>query len=159
MPFLLGKIEDILGSGLTFSDDLDKVGKKIFPKKWIGVFSADLFPLDKENLNSNYSSYMLINIDTMGNSGIHWLSAVIDSNKRIAYIYDSFGRPLCSKKNSIVDIKKLNFICQRLKLERFKILEPEYDPEQLESQSNCGQRSILQLLIFDAYGWDYAKLI
>ncbi len=152
MPFLLKKIEKILGSSFTFNNDLDVVGKKIFPKKWIGVFSADLFPLD-------ISGYMIVNLDSVGLPGSHWLSMVIDKNKRIAYIYDSFGRPLCSKKNSIIDIKKLNFICQRLRNESFNILEPEFDAEQAINESNCGQRSLLFLIIFDAYGWDYAKFI
>ena len=60
-------------------------------------------------------------------------------------VYDSFGR---STKKLTPTIWK-----------QFKTIDSDHDPEQKESQSNCGARSMSFLCVADQLGADAAKLI
>ena len=42
---VLRDIEDILGSGVTTNDQLDKIGYSVFKNDYLGTFSSDKMPL------------------------------------------------------------------------------------------------------------------
>lgn len=72
------ELEKELGSGTTYSTDLDRVGKQLFKDEWRGVFAVD------DNLPTE--GCFLVNTDKRGGEGEHWLAV------RNGYYYDSFGR-------------------------------------------------------------------
>jgi len=117
----------ILGSGSTFSDQLHKLGKKLFKSKFNGVF-----PSDGPKSKKGFSIY-----NTDNGTGEHWLAIVNDGDK--IYFYDSFGRqkddlsPFFIEKEWIITDKK---------------------PEQTFDQKNCGARVISFLESVEKYGID-----
>jgi hypothetical protein len=133
----LRNITKYLGNGVTGSDVLDDFGRKLFGPKFQGVFPIDEFM--KKSVN-NKRSYFIVNLDTSNLPGSHWIAVVI-LKKRKPYIYDSFGR----KTREITPIRES--------------FDAEYDPEQKKRESNCGQRSLAWLCVFDTCGKDVAMTI
>ena len=74
----LKRFVSAMGSGLTYSNSLDEMGRREFPDKWKGIFMAnERYPL---------KGYSIVNTDMKGQPGEHW-TAVADG-----LFYDSFGR-------------------------------------------------------------------
>lgn len=130
-----------LGNGITFDDQLNKIGKELFGiNKWYGVIPSDMF----KNFQKHRSKYAVMNTDSSKELGTHWLAiAKLERNKFV--VYDSFGRQL----SRIITVKGWN-------PEGAKILVPDNDPEQKDHQEDCGQRCLAFLYLFDKYGIDCA---
>jgi hypothetical protein len=113
--------------------DLDKVGRKLFGKKYAGTWPADKLPkLDSER------PYCILNVDKSGLSGSHWIGCVY--SKGDILVYDSFGR----KSSKLMPDS----------FEGLKIRDTEYDVEQKIEELNCGARAMTAILIYNDYGRD-----
>jgi hypothetical protein len=131
---ILPLVESIIGNSTTTNFELNKIGKVLFGKQYLGTFAADRFP--KKNLSIS-PQFCILNLDKTGQPGSHWVGCVI--LKSSILIYDSFGR----KSSEILpDTFNKGQIIQ----------DTEYDPEQSIEQLNCGARCIAALVIFDTYG-------
>ena len=130
---LLRKVEKKMGNETTFSNDLYNVAKSLLGHKFQGIFTADKLPrLTKTQ------PYAIVNLDSSWEEGSHWI-ALAKSGKKVIF-YDSFGRP----SKSILPLLKGGG--------GTTIVNTEDDAEQKIEETNCGQRSISFLLLFDRYG-------
>ena len=79
------RLENILGTTSTDSEQLYKVGKFIFDNNiFVGVFPSDEVPKLKNN------QCCLLNTDDSKHKGIHWCSLYRYNNNY--YFYDSYNR-------------------------------------------------------------------
>jgi hypothetical protein len=129
-------------SGVTTAGELNEIGKEMFGDKFTGVYPQDLIP------EFHNPCYFIFNIDTHNKEGIHWLGCYFDGTKY--FVYDSFGRT--SKR--IVPI-----FVRQVKAEQKKYTDADYDPEQKDSQDDCGQRTLSFLKMVERYGVKNALLI
>lgn len=130
-------VETLIGHKKTTTNhELDAVGKKLFQHKWNGVYAQDVGVkmLDKDK------PYMIMNVDESNQKGSHWVSVIYNASTDTFLVYDSFGRP--SKKLLKILNAKIGG----------KIKDSEYDSEQKIKQSNCGQRSLASIIIYDMLG-------
>jgi len=130
---LLRRVEKMLGNETTFSNDLNNVAKSLLGSKFKGIFTADKLPK-----LTKIQPYAIVNLDSSWEEGSHWI-ALAKSGKKIIF-YDSFGRP----SKSILPLLKGGG--------GTTIVNTEDDAEQEIQETNCGQRSIVWLLLFDKYG-------
>lgn len=101
-----------------------------------GVYACD----EKQKHYRNNSCF-IINTDRKGEAGVHWVAGVNYGGR--TYLYDSFGRN--------------NLYFPSLKNKKISYTAP--DKEQLEEQTDCGQRCISALLVFYHNGLvDYLSL-
>ena len=112
--------------GTTYSDDLKKIARHELGKKFKGIFPSDIYPTPHV---ANYS-YCIVNTDPSHKNGTHWLA--VYNTPTAFYIYDSFGR----HTNRLV--KKFH---KRLSGQG-KVIDSRHDPEQTDSQTDCGIRSL-----------------
>ena len=127
---ILRKVEKKIGNETTFSNDLHNVAKSLLGHKFQGVFTADKLPrLTKTQ------PYAIVNLDSSWEEGSHWI-ALAKSGKKVIF-YDSFGRPA----TSILPLLKGG-----------NVVNTEDDAEQKIEETNCGQRSVAWLMLFDKYG-------
>jgi hypothetical protein len=103
-----------------------------------------VIPLSTRPHNEHYAIY---NLDAEGQPGSHWVSIVFSNNT--AMLYDSFGRYL-----SRGYARTLNKT-----LKPYQVIETDHDPEQIASESDCGQNSVAWLMTYHQFGWDGAKLV
>ena len=132
---ILHIIEEHIGNTTTDNYQLDKICKQLFNKKWLGCVPLDLI--------DNNTGYQIINLSKSYESGSHWIACINDGKNKI--FYDSFG-----------DLHKLN------QNPYIKVLQPTFtedDTEQMIKESNCGQRCIAWLYLYDNYGLDEAMKI
>lgn len=132
------KIVKQLGSGATYTSQLTKYCKKLFGSKYKGTYSSDKLP----TLTSKHP-YAIVNVDTSSQPGSHWVGCCY--TPRGMLIYDSFGR---KTRHLMKNIYK-----------KYTTIDTDYDPEQRDSEKNCGSRCISWLIMCDKYGTDIAKLI
>ncbi len=138
----LRQIESKHGSKETNSTQLHKIGKRLFGKKFRGVFPSDMIPKMKGG------EYAIVNLQNQYQPGDHWVATV--KSKGTTYVYDSFGR------------KTFKILPELVQSGNGVILETENDPEQDLNgtvEENCGQRSFAFLKVYDKYGWQAAKFI
>ncbi len=139
----LKRIIGLIGhDNTTTNTDLDRIGKKLFRRKYVGTFASDRLPTLSEDRN-----FCIINVDTTGMPGSHWVACCYDAKRDDILVYDSFGR----------DTKKL--LPHLQSQTRKDIYDSQYDPEQRTEENSCGQRSLSFISVFDKLGWDYAVLI
>ena len=118
---------------VTYLDQLDKIGRKLFGTKFYGVYPSDKIP--KLNM---VKRYCILNLDKSTESGSHWVAlALLKDGKTI--FYDSFGR--CHTKI----IPSLNLSGNG------RIINSEKDKEQKIREQNCGQRCLAFLMTLDKY--------
>ena len=72
-------IQNCLGTGVTYSTELDRIASSLFSSRWLGIFARDQIPQKQRG-------YMIVNLDNSHEPGSHWV-AVADN-----MFYDSFGR-------------------------------------------------------------------
>ncbi len=120
-------------STTTYTDDLMKLGRYFFGKKFKGVYSEDNIPILK-------NQYAIINIDNA-----HWLGMANDGKN--TYIYDTFGR---NSKKILPEIFRSG---------NGNIIDSDRKPEQIKSEEDCGQKCIAWLCLFDNYGSIITKFI
>lgn len=136
---VLERMIKILGNTTTYNTDLQKIGKKLFKHKFVGVFSSDNIPHLKKN------ELCILNLDKSYQTGSHWVGMVMDEKYNV-WIYDSFARDI-------------NTILPDLKKQYNSIKTTEQDAEQKISQNNCGARTMAFLYVFHKCGVRYAKYI
>lgn len=127
---LLRKVETKMGNETTFSNDLFVVAKSLLGNKFQGIFTADKLPLLTKT-----QPYAIVNLDSSWEEGSHWVALAKSGSKVI--FYDSFGRP----SKSILPLLKGG-----------NVINTEDDAEQKIQETNCGQRSLAWLMLFDKYG-------
>lgn len=135
----LEEVKQLLGNGGTFLIELDNLCKKLFGQKFAGISTSDKL-IDLE-FNRPYCIY---NLDTSKEPGSHWIAVVLYKKNNIL-IYDSFGR---NSKDIIPNLTN-----------NYKYVDTEHDAEQKDKETNCGQRCISFLLLYDKYGYDLAILV
>ena len=138
----LKMVYKLLGNGLTYSDQLNYVGKHLLGVKYKGSFPSDKIPK-----LSDLAPYCILNLDKSNESGSHWVGLAKVPLKNECYIYDSFGR-----KHTTL-FKNLNSSGNG------RINNTRLDPEQSVKESDCGARSMAWLILFDQKGYDVAKRI
>lgn len=137
-------IYPLLGYSITFSNDLKRIGMKLFGTKFCGVFSSDQIPI----LNKD-SKYAIINLDNSDEPGSHWIAIAFDEDLDRILVYDSFGRQTREIIPSIFNKYRVD-----------KVVMTDDDAEQNPILDNdCGARSMAWLFVFDRYGYKVAKLI
>jgi hypothetical protein len=137
---ILKRVERILGDGVTYGSDLDKLGKEILGRQFTGVFPSDRCPA-----MGTRNKYAIINLDDSSGGGTHWVACAFSNGK--VMLYDSFGRaatdilPSLSLKNLV------------------PVVNTDDDAEQLALENNCGARSLSWLIFHAIYGHKQARLI
>jgi predicted SpoU family rRNA methylase len=137
----LNEMENKVGKTTTYGDQLYKVAKKIFGKKFIGVFPSDKIPKKIKK-----GCLLIVNVDKSSESGSHWLGVCKDKTKGKILVYDSFGR-------------SIHEILPSIKGKGRNVKSTEYDKEQKIKETNCGARCLAFLKVFDEHGFNYAKYI
>ena len=134
----VNRIVRLLGTEPLYTDELNRLGKELFGKKYLGTYPIDKIKLDK-------NGYMIVNTDESGESGEHWVAIIVDSKN--VYVYDSYGR---DTKNI------LPLLVQKAKKKKLKIVESRRDAEQDDSKpydrNTCGQRCLAWLLVVSELG-------
>jgi hypothetical protein len=130
------------GDKSTYSNDLDRVGRKLLGIKFKGVFPSDKIP----KLN-DLKPYCILNLDKSTESGSHWISLAKLVGTRDSIVYDSFGR---DNKQIIPDLQYSG---------NGTIQNTDRDAEQKIEETDCGARCLAWLVLLDNYGLEYAKLI
>ena len=128
------KIIKLLGKKALLSDQLSKMGKKLFGKKYLGTYPQDKFPIGLDG-------YCIINTDVAGKQGEHWVALVFEPKK--CFVYDSFGR---LTQNLLPILEK------RLVDRHIITIDADHKPEQFGNTEVCGQLSMSFLLCCDTYG-------
>ena len=135
------EIKPMIGTKTTHTGQLNKLGKKLFGKRFRGAWPSDHTPKLKKGQS------MIINVDKKDEPGSHWLSVVRDRNSM--YVYDSFGR---HTKNLIPHFYKKNGSGSKVK-------NTERDIEQRNEQLDCGLRCMSSLAVYYDKGINYFKMI
>ena len=123
----------------TDNFELVQAGTQLLGDKFAGVYSSDQRPA-----LSKKKPYAILNTKPTSSGGGHWVAlARMPSTGKIMH-YDSFGRPH-----------------QQLFPSRWEdeAVDTELDVEQDERTTECGQRSLAWLLLFDQLGSSAAKMI
>ena len=134
----LHHIVKIIGNKTTWSTQLEKVGKRLFGSKFVGVFTSDTIP---SFLNDKH--FLIANLDTSNQPGSHWIGIVKDKKRRL--VYDSFGRKATTILSKVPNIDKY--------------VNTELDVEQHIKEYNCGARCLAFLMVYYKHGFQYAKWI
>ena len=130
-----------MGRGTTTDVQLDRLGKKLFGRSWLGVYPSDKDIM--KNVKNLRLYYGIINVDRSYEPGSHWIAIIYDRMADLFHIWDSFGRP--SKQLIPNFIKKINYVDMH-----------RNGADQKNKQNSCGQRSIAILLMAKKYGLDIA---
>lgn len=124
--------------------ELNKLGKEIFGKQFIGVYSIDTIPSYKNDKT------LIFNLDTSDKPGSHWCGLYYLNDN--IYIYDSFARS--SKQILKNKIKNLKWIKKK-----YKIILTNSKSDQKVSETNCGQRCLAWLCVALFHGVDKAMKV
>lgn len=116
----------------TTNHELHLIGRELFGKSWAGVHMQD-----SKIPNTPKKAYLIINVDTEGMSGSHWV-AVHRTSKNTYYIFDTFGRKS----------KKLLPIFTRGKIH----IDSDHDQNQWGDSEICGTLSLAWLLCVKQFG-------
>lgn len=122
-------VEEVMGSDETDSLELDKVGKHLFEDKWVGVFAAD-----KVDPTLQGEGYYIVNLDKNSQPGSHWTALAVRGP--VIYYFDSFART----QRSTLHLSDPNHVI---------VQEINPDIRQGRRETNCGQRCLAWLLVFD----------
>jgi hypothetical protein len=133
----LKDIENIIGTGITDSNQLNKLGKRLFGNKYKGTYPADKIP------SLRRKQMMIVNNEKSNESGEHWL-AIIKNIDDTILIYDSFAR------------KHFKILPSLAESTEHPIKNTERDAEQSKSEQNCGARCMAFLKVFNELGYQYA---
>ena len=114
----LMNINDIIGNGSTDNIQLNKLGKFLFGKCFLGVYPSNKIPILKNN------EMCILNTDDK--KGIHWCACYKYKNKH--FIYDSFNR----------NVKNLSKYWKH----KNTFINANKDRDQSYEESDCGQRSM-----------------
>ena len=123
----------------TDNFELTRTGKHLLGDKFAGVYSSDQRPA-----LSKKKPYAILNTKPTSSGGEHWVAlARMPPTGKLMH-YDSFGR---SHRQLFPDRWE------------DEAIDTELDVEQDERTTECGQRSLAWLLLFDQLGSSAAKMI
>lgn len=130
----------VLGVRALYDDQINQFGFDTFGAKFGGAVSAD------HDLRPG--KYYIVNTGGKSSRGVHWTAVYI--HNKIAYVYDSYGRPTHSvlprlKDNIVGEIKY--------------IIDSDHHAEQRGSSSLCGQLSLAWLMTLHYHGIEMALRI
>lgn len=129
----------------TSTMELNLIGKRLLGNKFLGSFSQDKLP---KKIYTKPSYYAILNVDTSGMPGSHWVAIAGLANSKKIMVFDSFGR---------MTKKLLPLVYKSAK--KGGLIDTGYDKEQKMLQDSCGQFSITWLRFFDKYGSKNARKI
>ena len=137
---IIAVIERRMGKSTTTDNiELERMGRTLLGAKFKGVYASDGVPA----LTAN-KPYAVINNKPASTGGEHWVGAARVSRTGHVMVYDSFGR-------------------SHAKLLPGKLPpgthDTDRDIEQSVAQTNCGQRSLAWLVVFDRLGPAAARLV
>ena len=135
---LVKKYNKILGSNGTWGDVLGKLGKKLYGKKFCGIYDQKNMPWGK--IKKSKCLYGILNNDYEG-PGIHWLAFYVKDKQ--FYVWDSYGR---SMKEIVPVLEK------KLKSQRIRYQSNDRDRNQTDTQKDCGSRCFAWLEIVHNLG-------
>ena len=120
----------------TSSLELDRVGKKLFGKQWLGVVPSDRVPSRRPN------SYLIANLHTAAMPGLHWVCRYVDENGNSAW-HDPLAQLGQAQR-------------RRHDFERHVRQWTDEAPaphDQEASEYNCGQRCLAALCVAQSSGF------
>lgn len=116
----------------TTSVELLRIGKRLFGKAFIGVFSADEVPnVIKPN------TCMILNTDPSYKPGVHWVALMSDVAGKV-YFYDSYRRSYKKLSKYWKDYTWLQVT--------------DNEPEQSMVSEICGHLCMAAIYVFRKYG-------
>ena len=121
-------------SDTTDNFELERTGRKLLGCKFAGVYASDEQPRI-----SAQQPYAIVNTAPRTHVGEHWIAIAHMPNGCVMF-YDSFGRSHA-----------------HLFPGKFDAISTEDDAEQRMNATNCGQRSLAWLLVFDRCGPNAAQ--
>ena len=133
------RMEEQLGTGATYGNELNRVGEEFLGKKFAGVYPADMLPL-----LSKKKCYAILNLDKSDMPGSHWIGVKYLGKGKVL-VYDTFGR----KTQRIIPTLA----------ERYTPIDTDNDAEQLVKEDNCGPRSLAFLVVDDLFGSKVSRKI
>ena len=125
----------------TTTSELNSIGKELFGNKYLGTFAQDQLP---SKIYEAPSKYAIINVDTTGLPGTHWVAIAGLPNSKKIMVFDSFGRA----SKTLLPL-----------LRQGSVIDTDSDAEQKQIQLSCGQFSMAWLYFFEKYGPKNAELI
>lgn len=135
----------MLGKGVTSDAQLDRVGKKLIGKCYLGTFPVDVKPIYLQT--GCQDRYFIINVDGKNSPGSHWLAVFFSHELKKFLIYDSFAR------------KSRRLIPKFISTIGYKYIDVNKTSDQKVSEDNCGQRSLAMLAFIKKYGYQHARII
>ena len=137
----------ILCHGVSSDVPLDRVGRKLFGKKWLGIFASDVKAnVFSKNITTGLN-YSIINVDGSGEPGSHWLSVIFDTKSDLFYIWDSYAR------------KSTKLIPKFAKMLGYRYIDINKKGDQGDEETNCGARSMAFILFVKKHGLKFAHHI
>ncbi len=123
---------------LTKTDELNRAGKKLLGKRFVGVFAQDRVPPLKDG------EMVIINNHVSGQPGEHWMGGYKHKGKLV--VFDSFAR----------DLNKFLPVLSK----QIRVLSTDRsDREQRHVDENCGNLSLAWLLLAKKHGVELATMI
>ncbi len=116
--------------------ELDKVGKKLFGKRWLGVVPSDRVPPRRPD------PYFIANLHTAVMPGLHWVCSYVDSDGNSAW-HDPLAR-LGQAQRRHHDFERHV---------RQWTDEESAPHDQEASENNCGQRCLVALSVAKSGGF------
>ena len=128
----LNGIKSLIGNYTTTTTQLNRTGVQLFGKKYKGTHSAAIH-MTVPRMLMQFGDCCILNTSSKM-PGEHWVAFA--RGKKQMYAYDSFGRHVSGLAS-----------------------DADMDAEQAILESNCGQRCLAWLMVFNKHGEDVAKLI
>ena len=133
-------IEKRLGKNTTTDNaELYRVGRELFGARFKGVYASDGIPI----LTAK-QPYAVVNNKAAASGGEHWLGIARIPRTGRVLVYDSYGR---SHETLLPGALPPGSH------------DTDRDIEQSVAQTNCGQRSLAWLVVFDKLGPAAARLV
>jgi len=135
---ILHNVECLLHThGVTYQNQLNNFGKRIFGRRFAGVFASDRIP----KLNS-IKDMAIVNLDTSNEPGSHWIGMYKKPDSHNIYVYDSFNRKVSHILPTFT--RYTPYHIEAIKSDKYV--------KQGNFESNCGQRCLTWLILVDKYG-------
>ena len=130
---VLMTLENIIGSGSTDNEQLDKLGSYIFGKDYLGTLCSDQMPKYIKN-----DQCFILNTESSKSktNGVHWVGFYKLNNK--LFYYDSFSRSKTELSKYWKNKKMYNANTN--------------DVDQAVTEQNCGTRSFAFLILMRKFG-------
>ena len=137
---IVAAIEQGMDKKTTTNDtELDRMGRTLLGTKFKGVYASDGIPALTVR-----QPYAVINTKPASSGGEHWLGAARVTRTGRVLVYDSFGRSHVTLLPGALPPGTQ---------------DTDRDIEQSIAQTNCGQRSLAWLVVFDRLGPTAARLV